>query len=160
MTIFQFNPKSDISNWHIVNDTVMGGISTAKFSLSKTGNGIFKGHVSLENNGGFAMVQYNFNTINVEKFSKVVIKVKGDGKRYQFRIKTSQDDKHSYIATFTTTKDWLDIEIPFAAMYPAYRGKRLQKENYPGKQMELIALLIGNKTEEYFCLEVGDIKLK
>ena len=50
------NPKKNIGikNWNIVNDDVMGGISTSTMSLNKEKNLLFKGNLSLENNGGFA----------------------------------------------------------------------------------------------------------
>ncbi len=60
MTLFNFDSKSDISNWRIVDDVVMGGRSNGAFKINDSGNGIFLGDVSLENNGGFSMVQYGF----------------------------------------------------------------------------------------------------
>jgi hypothetical protein len=138
----------------------MGGVSQAHIGIDSSGTGIFKGHVSLKNNGGFAMVQYTFNTISAGTFTKACIKLKGDGNSYQFRIKTHVDDKHSYVYAFQTSGDWENITIPFASMYPAFRGKKLELENYPGKQMALIAFLIGNKKEEAFKLEIDSVELK
>lgn len=160
MTLFNFDSKSDITNWNIVDDVVMGGSSSGTFSLSGSGTGIFKGKVSLENNGGFSMVQYRFKTLQVENFSKVTIRLKGDGKLYQFRIKTNESDYYSYVSTFNTSGEWETITIPFANMYPAFRGRKLDAENYPGKKMEVIAFLIGNKKAESFHLEIKDIELK
>ena len=160
MTLFNFDSKSDITNWNIVDDVVMGGRSNGTFSLSVSGTGIFKGKVSLENNGGFSMVQYKFKTLQVENFSKVSIRLKGDGKLYQFRIKTNESDYYSYVSTFNTSGEWETITIPFANMYPAFRGRKLDTENYPGKKMEVIAFLIGNKKAESFHLEIKDIELK
>jgi hypothetical protein len=106
------------------------------------------------------MVQYKFNTIRVDGFTKVCIKLKGDGKSYQFRIKTNSSDKHSYIALFETTGNWQTIEVPFNTMYPAFRGRKLDLGNYPGEQMEGIAFLIGNKKAEAFRLEIDGILLE
>jgi NADH dehydrogenase [ubiquinone] 1 alpha subcomplex assembly factor 1 len=159
MTLFNFNTESDMSNWKIVNDTVMGGVSNASIIKSDSQTGVFKGDVSLENNGGFAMVQYKFDTIMVDAFTKATIKLKGDGKMYQFRIKSHSNDKHAYIFSFKTSGDWETITIPFTSMYPAFRGKKLDIGNYPGKQMALIAFLIGNKKEESFKLEIDSIEL-
>ena len=160
MTIFDFNSKSEISNWKIVDDVVMGGRSIGTFGLSDKGKGVFQGKVSLENNGGFSMVQYTFETKQVEGFTKASIRLKGDGKIYQFRIKTSNSDAYSYVASFETSGNWQTIEIPFNTMYPVYRGNKLNKENYPGKQIEMIAFLIGNKKAESFKLEIDNIVIK
>ncbi|ULC58917.1 CIA30 family protein [Flaviramulus sp. BrNp1-15] len=160
MTIFNFKTQSDITNWNIVDDVVMGGRSNGTFSINKEGFGIFEGTVSLENNGGFSMVQYKFNTKNVNSFSKVYIKLKGDGKTYQFRVKSKNSDKHSYVFSFETNNNWQTIEIPFNKLYPAFRGRTLDIENYSGEQMEMIAFLIGNKKAESFKLEIESIKLE
>ena len=50
------NPEKNIGldNWNIVNDDVMGGISTSYLSVSDEKNLIFNGNLSLKNNGGFA----------------------------------------------------------------------------------------------------------
>jgi len=87
MSLFNFNNQSDISNWNIVDDVVMGGRSNGTFSLSNEGKGVFKGKVSLENNGGFSMVQYNFDTKKVIGTTKVCIRLKGDGKSYSSELK-------------------------------------------------------------------------
>lgn len=160
MTIFHFNTKSNITNWKIVNDVVMGGKSNSDFTINEDGFGVFKGHVSLENNGGFAMVQYRFDTKKVNDFTKACMTLKGDGKTYQFRIKTNNNDYYSYIAPFSTTGKWQTIEIPFNTMQPAFRGRTLDIGNYPGQQIEMIAFLIGNKKEEIFELQIDTIELK
>jgi hypothetical protein len=160
MTIFDFNTKSNSTNWRIVDDVVMGGRSNGNFKLNNSGNGEFFGMVSLENNGGFSMVQYPFETKKVDAFTKVVIRLKGDGKTYQFRIKTNNDDRHSYTTSFDTNGEWEIIEIPFNQLEPAFRGRKLDMENYPGNQMEMIAFLIGNRKAESFKLEIKSIELK
>ena len=71
MTLIDFNSESDITNWRIVDDAVMGGRSNGNFKVNDAGNGLFSGKVSLENNGGFSMVQYRFDTKMVDEFFKV-----------------------------------------------------------------------------------------
>ena len=66
MTIFDFNTKSNITNWRIVDDVVMGGRSNGNFKINDSGYGEFSGTVSLENNGGFSMVQYAFEAKKVD----------------------------------------------------------------------------------------------
>ena len=89
--IFDFNNNANISDWKIVDDVVMGGRSNGTFKIDSDGNGVFSGEVSLENNGGFSSVQYLFEKINTTRDSKVIIRLKGDGKEYQFRIKNNRN---------------------------------------------------------------------
>ena len=39
LTIYEFNNKSIINDWQIVDDNVMGGISSSSMSINKNGNG-------------------------------------------------------------------------------------------------------------------------
>lgn len=159
LTIFNFTSESTINQWQIVNDGVMGGRSKGYFSLNDNGHGLFEGTVSLENNGGFSMVQYHFQEMDVREYNKVVIKLKGDGKDYQFRVKKNRSDYYSYAFIFSTTKDWQTIEIPFDKMIPQFRGRRLNKTKFTGEQLEEIAILIGNKKAENFALQIANISL-
>ncbi len=159
-TIFDFNSKSELSDWMIVNDVVMGGRSDADMYIGEDGNAIFSGTVSLENYGGFASVRHRFPTRIVEEFNKIKIRLKGDGKRYQFRVKNSKYDRHSYISYFQTSGEWQTIEIPLKDMSPQFRGRRLNMPNYPCERMEEIAFLIGNKKAESFRLEIDSIGLE
>ena len=107
--LFDFNKNSSISNWIVVDDVVMGGRSNGIFHLNKDGNGVFSGKVSLDNYGGFSSVRYGFNQLNIEKFKSIVLKIKGDGKNYQFRIKHKPSDYASYITSFSSSGDWQEI---------------------------------------------------
>ncbi|NOQ28186.1 MAG: CIA30 family protein [Bacteroidales bacterium] len=158
-TIIEFSKNSDISNWNIVDDIVMGGKSSSEFELSEKGSGIFKGSVSLENNGGFSSVQHRFKNIDSNAFLKFVIHIKGDGKRYQFRIKANANDYYSYIFNFPTTGDWQIVEIPFGKMSPSFRGTILNQSNFSGEKIQEIGFLIGNKKAEDFKLEIKKIEL-
>lgn len=160
MVLFDFKKNDTPDNWKIVNDLVMGGFSNSSIKKNKDGYGLFNGHVSLKNNGGFAMTQYDFETLETKSYSKFVLKVKGDEKTYQFRVKDKREDSHSYIAKFKTSNSWQTIEIPFSNMYPTYRGRLLDMDNYSGNQMEMVAFLIGNKQEEDFNLTIDTITLK
>ena len=158
--IFDFNKKSNLKNWSIVDDVVMGGRSSGSFSLSSDGHGVFEGEVSLENNGGFSSVRYNFEKISIKDYTAISLKIKGDGKQYQFRIKSSSGDYYSYIFNFLTTGEWQEITIPINQMYPSFRGRKLNRPNFSEDSIEEIAFLIGNKKEETFILLIDKIELK
>ena len=54
MLITNFGP--DANPWRNVDDVVMGGVSSSSMRIEE-GVAVFKGEVSLENNGGFASVR-------------------------------------------------------------------------------------------------------
>mgnify|MGYP003683025805 CR=1 FL=1 len=160
MKLFDFTKTKDISNWHVVNDGVMGGISEGNFSLNEAGNGIFEGTVKLENNGGFSSIRYGIGNTAISGKETVCIRLKGDGKTYQFRLKQNKDDRHSYITTFQTSGDWETIEIPLNTLYPSFRGRKLDIGNFSANYIEELGFLIGNKKKESFQLELDYIRLK
>jgi len=160
MVIFDFSKESDISDWEIVNDAVMGGRSGSKFNINDEGNGVFKGTVSLENNGGFASLRHRFNQKKIAGNKKVTIHLKGDGKRYQFRAKTNKNDQQAYVSYFETTGEWQTIEIKLSALEPTFRGRKLNMPNFPADELEEVGFMIGNKVNENFELVIDKIVLE
>ena len=157
--IFDFEKNTDLTKWRIIDDVVMGGISRSKIAISKNGDGVFTGHVSLENNGGFSSLRYQFSNLNVSSYSKFIIRIKGDGKNYQFRVKSKLNEYHSYKYEFSTNKNWQTIEIPFKELKATFRGRLLNMPTFNNTVLEEIGFLISNKKEEDFQLEIDFIKL-
>ncbi len=158
--LIDFNLNSNNNDWKIVNDVVMGGRSKSDFFIDSNGNGTFKGTVSLDNNGGFCSIQHYFQPISLNKYNLFSIRLKGDGKKYQFRVKADRNDYFSYIYEFQTSNDWETIEIPIEKMYASFRGRMLDMPNYNGSQIEEVAFLIGNKKVESFELLIDKIEVK
>ncbi|MFT4735326.1 MAG: NADH dehydrogenase [ubiquinone] 1 alpha subcomplex assembly factor 1 [Arcticibacterium sp.] len=158
--IFDFNSASNIDVWRVVNDGVMGGKSKGNFKLNPDGHASFSGQVSLENNGGFSSVRYAFPRIDVSQKKQIIIRLKGDQKAYQFRIKDNSRNYYSYIFPFTTNGDWQNIHIPLNEFYPSFRGRKLDIPNFSETYVEEIVFLIGNKKAERFELLIDKIELK
>jgi hypothetical protein len=158
MVLIEFSDASASQHWYVVNDGVMGGLSRGHLAV-EDGIGIFHGHVSLQNNGGFSMVKCNLPKTTIRGYNTAVIRLKGDGKRYQFRAKSDRSESHSYIYNFQTNGNWETVEVPLADMAPMFRGRRLNMPNYPAKTIHEVAFLVGNKTEEDFRLEISSIHL-
>ncbi|WP_117884944.1 CIA30 family protein [Aureibaculum luteum] len=160
MVLFDFNKNTDISHWKVTNDAVMGGKSVGQFLLDNEGNGVYKGEVSLENNGGFSSVKTTFEPKNIADFNTFILKIKGDGKAYQFRIKSDTSQRHSYIYKFDTTGDWQTIEIPLSDLHPVFRGRKLDLPNFCDHLLAVVTFLIANKKNESFQLKIASIDLK
>ncbi|MFY7670000.1 CIA30 family protein [Tenacibaculum sp. MEBiC06402] len=159
LILFDFSKTCDINNWYITNDDVMGGVSTSKITLNSNGHGVFQGKVSTENNGGFAMTKLPVSIDLNSMQKKIVLRVKGDSKNYQFRIKSKSYQRYSYVNSFQTQNEWETIELLLEDFYPAYRGYKLNKANFNWNRIEEIAILIGNKRDENFELEIDYIKI-
>ncbi len=158
--IYDFTKSADLSDWNIVDDVVMGGRSEGSMRRTDKGNAVFEGKVSLENNGGFSSVRYRPDAISASAYLYFLIRLKGDGKNYQFRVRSALNEFQSYVFEFETNGAWQVIKIPFAEMYPSYRGRKLDMPNYPGQQIMECSFLISNKKDETFSLELNRIWLE
>jgi len=158
--VFDFNAASNIDEWRVVNDGVMGGRSKGTFDINAEGHALFSGQISLENNGGFSSVRYGFPKIDVSEKSEIIILLKGDKKAYQFRIKDNSRNYYSYIFPFSTNGDWQNIHIPLNEFYPSFRGRKLDLPKFSEASIEEIVFLIGNKKAERFELLIDKIELK
>lgn len=158
--LIDFNKKMTVADWTVVDDVVMGGRSSGSMFISEAGHAVFTGRISLENNGGFSSVRKRMTKASVQGATHFVIRLKGDGKPYQFRIKSSRMDWHSYVFNFDTSGEWQTIEIPMTEMYPTFRGQKLDKNNFSGTEVSEIGFLIGNKKNENFRLEIDYISTR
>ncbi|MDG1244902.1 MAG: CIA30 family protein [Polaribacter sp.] len=158
--IFNFTKEANLSSWQVIDDGVMGGRSQGNFAINEEGNAVFEGTVSLDNYGGFSSVRHRLLEKDISKYTKVLLRIKGDGKKYQFRIKEKRRDYYSYITTFQTTNKWQTITLEMHQMYPAFRGRTLNMDNLKPNKIEEIAILIGNKKAEKFRLEIDSISLQ
>lgn len=156
-----FSPDNQL-DWQIINDGVMGGISESDFRINTDQTADFTGMVSLENNGGFASVRALLKEQVTGNFQKIILRVKGDGKKYSLRIRTDVNfDGVAYACNFLSIKDeWTEFEFSPYDFFPTFRGRILQNVT-PLDQTEIrqIGFLISNHQSGSFNLKIGWIKV-
>ena len=160
--LYDFTHQETSGVWMIVNDGVMGGISESRLSLDQQGFLVFEGRVSLDYGGGFASVRSILNRLDADPFDGILIRFKGDGKRYQLRLR--QGDRMDGVAYFrhfeTKIGEWEEVFLPFHSFQASYRGRRLP--DYPKldtRRISQLGLMISDKQEGNFRLEVQRIAL-
>lgn len=159
LELFDFQKGVNIDKWSVVDDGVMGGLSQGNFEL-KEGHGHFFGEVSLENNGGFSSVRYPLQLKDLKSYNYIVLRIKGDGKNYQVRLKAKPSDYESYIQEIETSGEWETIRVKLEDMYPSFRGRKLNQPNYDRSGMAEFRILIANKKNESFSLLIDKIELE
>ena len=159
--IFDFQASTNSTKWQVVNDDVMGGVSTSQFQLLTNGGAIFSGVVSLENNGGFASVRSNPVRENLSDTSAFALRVRGDGRRYKFTVRTEAGfNAPNYQAEFTTKRgEWEEHRLAFKDFIPTLRGRVLTDlpPLIPSK-ITSVGLIISDKQAGPFRLEMSWIK--
>jgi hypothetical protein len=160
--VYDFQNTTNTTAWQVVNDDVMGGISTSSFRLTN-GVALFQGKVSLENNGGFASVRSLPARHDLAGSDAFVVRVRGDGRSYKFTARTDPSfDSAIYQCAFTTKKgEWEEHRLPFKQFMPTFRGRVLAGEPPldPAK-VTSVGFLISDKQAGPFQLEVAWIKVK
>ena len=91
---------------------------------------------------------------------RFIFRVQGDGKSYQFRVKSQLNEYYSYKFDFSTNKDWQEIEISFDELVPTFRGRTLGMPTFPNNVLEEVGFLISNKIEEDFRLKIDFVKVE
>ena len=149
--------------WVAVNDGVMGGRSSGGPTVAD-GKLEFSGKLSLANNGGFSSVRSVGHTFDLTGVTEVLLRVRGDGRRYQLRLATEARHRGvsiSYGAGFDTTAgEWIEVHVPLASLEPTVRGASLQGPPLDPSQVREIGLLIADKQEGAFVLTVDWIAVQ
>ncbi len=158
-----FSSLASAPAWPSQNDRVMGGVSTGGAEL-RGGVLYFSGSLSLENNGGFAQIYSPTEIADFSDYSTVRLRVKGDGRTYQFRIATEdryRSSRIAYRANFPTEDGkWTEVTLPFDSFAPSFRGRILSGPPLDLTGVRQIAFLLGDGNPGEFALEVDWIGLQ
>ena len=161
--LISFNGSATEPRWVAVNDGVMGGRSTGGPRVAG-GQLEFTGRLSLANNGGFASVRSVGAGFDLGGATAVVLRVRGDGRRYQLRLATDASYRGlavSFGAGFDTTPgQWAEVRVPLDSLEATVRGSRLQGPPMDASRVREIGLLIADKREGSFALSVDWIAVE
>lgn len=148
-------------SWQVVNDGVMGGLSKGSLHITPSGIAVFQGRISLENRGGFTLVRWPIEKLDLSSLTGIVIRIRGDGQQYRFRLRTDNEfDGISYQAKFrASSQAWVTIKLPFSAFIPTYRGRILEdKKSLDLSKIHQVGFMIADKQAGDFQLEIESIK--
>lgn len=153
-------PSSAKATWTIVNDGVMGGRSVSRVTKIPEGYR-FSGYLSLENNGGFASARTRPSRRDLSGADGMSIRVRGDGRVYQLRLRTSgRLDGIAYRAEFPTTKgEWREVSIPFRDFEPTWRGRRVRgAPPLDTGNIGQVIVMVADGREGLFQLDIATIE--
>jgi monofunctional biosynthetic peptidoglycan transglycosylase len=160
-TLFDFQTATNSAAWEVVNDDVMGGVSTSQFQIVTNAGAVFSGTVRLENNGGFASVRSAPVRENLTGLTAFVLRVRGDGKRYKFSVRTEAGfDAPLYQCGFTTRQgEWAEHRLALSDFVPTFRGRVLtDAPPLNPATVNSVGFLISDKQAGPFRFEIGWIK--
>ena len=146
-------------SWYAVNDGVMGGVSSGEMTVTDK-KLLFHGELSLQNNGGFASVRRPVNE-DMTGSMGVRLTVKGDGRKYQFRLRQDRNfDGVAWRHMFSTDGSTQVLELKYADFEPVFRGRIVRSAGpVVPAQITQIGFMIADKVEGAFALSVLKIEV-
>ena len=158
--ITDFTPASADLGWYVVNDNVMGGRSDGDFEVAEQGELRFSGRTNT-NGGGFSSIRSGALTLDLSRHAGIRLRVKGDGRRYTWRLTTDAriyGRPVAYWADFDTDDNqWQAIDIPFSTFVPRFRGTELDGPPLDTSQVTGMGLMIYDKRDGPFELFIDSV---
>jgi NADH dehydrogenase [ubiquinone] 1 alpha subcomplex assembly factor 1 len=146
-------------SWPSIDDAVMGGVSSSEMVIEE-GHASFRGVVSFDNNGGFASVRSLPEVRDLSAFDGLILRVRSDGKKYGFRIRTSASfDGVSYQAPLVVPPgEWTDVTMLFSDFVPVWRGRPVA--GHPPLDSSLVTTLglIVSRQEGPFRIDIASVR--
>ena len=149
----------NLSQWGVVNDSVMGGVSTSEVVENARGELTFQGDLSLENNGGFTSARVAVNA-DWSQFSALKATVRGDGRTYLFtvRVRDSRMRRIYYRVPVTTQKNKvMELEIPFSDFQAYAYGMQVPQAPLLVTQtgrISTVGVMLADKQPGSFALDI------
>lgn len=158
--LFKFDDPDAAKAWQTVNDGVMGGRSDGRFKINEDKKLEFFGTLSLENNGGFASLRSREAKLGLENGDSIVIRVRGDGRDYNFNLNVPRSiGRNSYRQSFKTKKDeWIQVTLPLDKFVATWRGSDFPNEKLVPGNIKGMGIQLSDKKAGPFILEVEWIK--
>lgn len=153
-----FDSSADTGTWFIVNDTVMGGVSTAEGYVFDSLL-VFNGNLSLDNNGGFTSIRRDFRT-DLTGYSGIQMRVRGDGRSYYMRISDNQGgyEVNHEVVFGTTANEFTIITLPFERFTPNFRGFEIDRPPLNPANLLRMSIMLREKSPGPFQLEIDWIQ--
>ena len=143
--------------WRVVNDTVMGGRSSSQAEIDG-GVLTFKGVLNT-NGGGFVSVRTDPQSWQLADFDRIRMRVRGDGREYQVRLRT-RTDRATYSSSHFIGESWQIVEAEFADFNATWRGRTLDRPPLKGRDIDGVGILLADGQDGAFRLQVDWIEFR
>ncbi len=150
-------------DWYVVLDGVMGGRSGG--TVTETAESIiFKGNISLENNGGFASYRSPYGSYDLSSFKDVHVRYKSTGQNFAL---TLANYRRFYEPNFkaslpVTNGEWKEVVLPLSN-FKKYRLGRLLSGTLSQEELANVirlGLISNDKKASDFVIEIDYIRFK
>jgi len=115
------------TSWQLFTDTVMGGISKASITRETVAGRKairLRGHVSLENKGGFVQISLDLRPdggpLDASVWTGIEVDIFGNSEEYGVNLRTTDLTRpwQSYRQAFKAVPEWTTVRLPFNGFVP------------------------------------------
>lgn len=124
-----FGTNKDGKDWLVINDGVMGGLSQGDAQL-KENSILFKGTVSLDNNGGFSSLRSSFAARDLSNYTQLTLRYRSTGVSKAITLSIS---RRWYVPNYKkslpdTNSEWKIITVNLKDFDKYYIGRKIRGE--------------------------------
>ncbi len=158
--ITDFSQEPGSLEWFVVNDDVMGGMSSGGFELND-GYLVFSGSTNTLG-GGFSSIRSRGPQMDLSEFSGIRLRVRGDGRQYSWQLRTNARYRGRELGFWnefeTTAGQWREIDLPFADFVPKFRGNKLDVAPPDPAHIRGLGLMISDGKDGPFAIAVDAVQ--
>ena len=154
------NPLAGLDGleWRVVNDGVMGGVSTGQVTVEEEVVS-FRGELSLDNNGGFVSIRTTPQDLELGGVRALRVTVQGDGRVWDLTLRRSDVPIRagSYRVKVATAADPVTVEVPLSAFRPTSFGRPVDGApalDAASDRIDSVGFLLADKQPGSFRLDV------
>lgn len=153
-----FETKQNTLEWQTVNDGVMGGISKGDSYVTEASHLLFKGNISLENNGGFSSIRTYGKKHDLSGYEGIELKLKGDGRMYYLTLRANDRRMLAFWSPIKTVDgEWVTVKVPLASFYATSFGRKIPGLKLNKDNITSLGFMLYDKESGDFALEVDSI---
>jgi monofunctional biosynthetic peptidoglycan transglycosylase len=159
-SLFSFESPASAGEWRIVNDDVMGGVSTSRFRITDEGTLLFSGEISLDNNGGFASLRSLPRALDLAGGDALHLRVRGDGRDYFVNLYVPRSrTAFSFRADMKTEPgQWTELHIPMQRFEARWFGRPADDALQP-ERVHSLGFMLSDGVPGSFELEVEWVRV-
>lgn len=158
-----FGDERDSTQWYVINDGVMGGVSTGKL-FENDSSVVFTGEISFDNNGGFASFRNAFTRYDLSAYDTLEIRYRQTGQIFSFRL---EFDRRYWMPTYkivleNDSGEWQTLQAPLSSLKKSRMGSFTggSMNEALKSQVRRMGFINEGKKEGPFELEIDYIKLR
>ena len=157
--LFDFSDATQVEQWAVALDGVMGGLSTGEISREED-TLVFTGETSLRNNGGFSSIRALLPAGTLAGFHALRIRVKGDGRTWILGANVDPGRRgSSFWDRFETREgEWITLTVPISEMVRQVFGNPVPGD-LPPSQVRAVEFYIFDKLAGPFRLQVDRVEV-